>query len=181
LEQCLRDLGPSLDDTRTKLRQYTAAVIASTWPGEPVQHVEGMPDVRGMATTGEDLMLARLIDEVGVGVESASPAGAAGSHTAARCRADYASLQGSRWTVIEDATEASGSLFIGIISFWLALVFLSFGLQVPHRRLSVIVLAVGVASIASVMFVIVALGTPYTGLFGIRSTAMRDALVHMSR
>jgi hypothetical protein len=31
------------------------------------------------------------------------------------------------------------------------------------------------------MFVIVDLGTPYTGLFGIRSTAMRDALVHMSR
>lgn len=181
LDLCLRDLGPGLAETRMQLRQYTAAVIGQTWPGEPTPPVEGRPDASAMTVRGEGVVLARLLDAVGLGVEAANPAEPPAAHTAARCRADYASLQRSRWTVIEDADQASGGLFIGIIGFWLVLVFLSFGLQVPRRRLSGIVLAVGVASIASVMFVIVDLGTPYSGLFGIRSTAMRAALVDMSR
>lgn len=181
LDQCLRDLGPPLEEARLKLRQYTGAVIASTWPSEPPPVLPGMPDVRRMAITGENAALGRLIDDVGRGIDAADPGDATGRNIAARCRADYASVQQSRWAVIEDAQRPSGSLFTGIISFWLALVFLSFGLQVPRRRLSGIVLAIGVVSIASVMFVIVDLGVPYSGMFGIRSTAMRNALADMVR
>ena len=85
-----------------------------------------------------------------------------------RCRADYAGMQERRWAVIEDGNGPQGGFFVGIIGFWLALVFLSFGLQVPRRLLSGIVLAIGVICVASVMFVIVDLALPYQGLFGIR-------------
>lgn len=181
LDQCVRNLGPLFDETRLKLRQYTAAVIGSTWPSEPAPVFSGMPDVRHMAMRGEDPTLSGLLNEIGLALNAADPSSAVLANTAHRCREDYGKMLENRWAVIEDAQVPSGSLFVGIISFWLVLVFLSFGLQIPQRRLSAIVLAIGVVSIASVMFVIVDLNMPYGGIFGIRSTAMRAALADMSR
>ena len=179
LDQCLRVLGPPAEAPRLALRRYTAAAIASTWPAEPPPAAEGMPNVGGMAVTGEDATLSRIMADIGRDIDSIVPQAATLQNVAARCRSDYTLVQASRWAVIEDTQTRSSSLFIGIISFWLALVFLSFGLQVPRKRLSGIILAIGVVSIASVMFVIVDLAVPYGGMFGIRSTAMRNALGDM--
>jgi hypothetical protein len=180
LDRCLHDMGPALEQSRQSLRRYVAAVIASTWPAEPAPAVPDMPDVRGMALRGEDAVLARMIDEVGLAIDTIDP-GPGLAAVSARCRADYAGMQERRWAVIEDGNSPQGGVFVGIIGFWLALVFLSFGLQVPRRKLSGIVLAIGVICVASVMFVIVDLALPYQGLFGIRSVAMREALADMSR
>ena len=181
LDQCLRGLGAPMEQTRLRLRQYTAAVIASTWPDEPKPTIEGMPDPKGMALRGEDASLARLMSEVGLAIDAAAPPDHTGANTAARCRAAYeAALQG-RWAVIEDTHAPSGNVFTAIISLWLALVFVSFGLQIPRRRVTAMVLGIGVVSVSSVMFVIVDLDTPYGGFFGIPSTAMREALADMSR
>lgn len=178
-DQCLREIGPAGAETRAALKRYTAAAIASTWPDEPVPPVPGMPDVRGMAITGEDAGLSRLIAEIARLVDAALPSDPALQNAAARCRSDFALVQASRWAVIEDTQGRSSSLFTGIVSGWLALVFLSFGLQIPRKRLGGVVLAIGVVSIASVMFVIVDLAVPYDGMFGIRSVAMRNALADM--
>jgi len=180
LDQCLRNLGPNLAPTRQILSRYVAAVIASTWPAEPAPSVAGMPDTRRMPVRGEDVVLAGMLNEVGLAIDT-TPSAPDFAPVSQRCRADYARVQESRWAVIEDTNGPQSGLFLGIISFWLALVFLSFGLQVPRRRLSGIVLAIGVISVASVMFVIVDLALPYQGLFGIRSLAMREALADMSR
>jgi hypothetical protein len=181
LDQCLRNLGPSMQPVRMQLRRYTAAVIASTWPDEPAPQVEGMPDTSKMATRGEDVTLAALMADIGRAVDSTSPPDPAGANIAARCRAAYGAVMQARWAVIEDTHPPSGDPYIAIISLWLALVFLSFGLQIPLRRLTSTVLAIGVTSVASVMFVIVDLNVPYTGFFGIPSVAMRDALADMIR
>jgi hypothetical protein len=180
LDQCLRDLGPTMEPARIRLRQYTAAVIASTWPREPAL-VPGTPDTRGMAISGEDATLSTLMNEIGIMIDTAAPSDASHANIAARCRTDFALVQESRWAVIEDAIGTSPSWFSGILSFWLVLVFLSFGLQIPRRLLGAIGLGIGVVAISSVMFAIVDLEIPYEGVFGITSTAMRDALADMNR
>jgi hypothetical protein len=181
LDLCLRHLGPGQEPTRLLLRRYAAAVIASTWPEEPKPVVEGMPDVSRMAMRGEDATLGEMMAEVGAAIDAALPSDAAGTNTAARCRAAYASALEGRWAVIEDTHAPSNGPFVTIISLWLSLVFLSFGLQIPQRRLTSIVLAIGVVCVASVMFVIVDLDEPYSGFFSIPSSAMRDALADMNR
>jgi hypothetical protein len=181
LDQCLRALGSGQEPTRLLLRRYTAAVIASTWPEEEAPVVEGMPDISHMATRGEDETLGGLMSEIGAAIDAAVPVDAAGANTAARCRAAYASTLQGRWAVIEDTHSPSNGPFVSIISLWLGLVFLSFGLQIPQRRLTSIVLAIGVVCVASVMFVIVDLDEPYSGFFNIPSLAMRDALTDMTR
>ncbi|MGX1790060.1 bestrophin-like domain [Bosea sp. NPDC055332] len=179
LDQCLRLFKEAADPLRLKLRQYTAAVIASTWPHEAAPEVAGMPDTRGMAVRGEDRTLSRLMSDIGADVDALPTTGL--EHSATRCRAAYAEVSSARWNVIEDAIAPSGDFFVGILSFWLSLVFLSFGLQIPRRALSAAVLIIGVLSVSSIMFVIVDLGLPYQGVFHVPSAAMREALADMVR
>jgi hypothetical protein len=181
LDQCLRNLGAGMEPTRLRLRQYTAAVIASTWPNETAPAVEGMPDVKGMAVRGENRALMAIMNEVGLAIDRFAPADAATANIAARCRANYGRVMDSRWSVIEDSNAAGDSLFVLVVTFWLMLLFFCLGLQIPRRLLGGLVLAIGVLSVASAMFVIVDLSLPYRGLFGITSAAMREALVDMSR
>jgi hypothetical protein len=140
-----------------------------------------MPDTAHMALGGEDATLTRLLTEIGIGIAAYVPIGWRGDLVVSkRCQAAFDEVEKARWAVIEDTHSQSGTFFVLIVGFWLCLVFLSFGLQIPHRRLTTVVLAIGVVSIASVMFVIVDLGMPYQGFFAISSSSMRDALADMS-
>ncbi|MDU0341790.1 hypothetical protein [Bosea rubneri] len=64
---------------------------------------------------------------------------------------------------------------------WRGRGYLSFGLQMPRRALSAAVLAIGVLSISSIMFVIVDLSMPYRGVFHTSSVSTREALMDMMR
>src|SRR6478735_5234316 len=55
LDDCLRNYGPDAAQIRLDLRNYTAAVIASTWPQEPRPAGLSYPDTASMAREGEDL------------------------------------------------------------------------------------------------------------------------------
>src|SRR5580704_692602 len=45
LDRCLRDVGAQTAPVRQQLRQYVAAVIASTWPNEKPPREVAYPDV----------------------------------------------------------------------------------------------------------------------------------------
>lgn len=181
LDLCLRNYGPPADAIRTKLRSYTAAVIASTWPDEQRPDGIAYPDTTTMARQGESAALSGLISEISLAVNGLEEPDALRRNIAAECRATFVAMQAQRWAVIEDASTQRWPLFTGIVTFWLMLVFLSFGLQAPRKLLAAVVLVIGIVSISSVMFVIADLTSHYGGLFGIPSTAMRLALTAMSR
>ena len=182
VDQCLRNFGSEGDEARKNIRAYTAAVIASTWPNEEKPEGVEYPDTSTMAQRGENPTLGGLLNQVGLKIKALSPSDKFHENIAAECRSDFAELLTMRWTVIEDAQGAGSSPPLSnIVKLWLMLVFLSFGLQAPRKLLAVIVLAIGVLSISSVMFVIVDLNLPYGGLFSISSSSMRDALADMKR
>jgi hypothetical protein len=181
LDQCLREYGEGAERAREKLRSYTAAVIASTWPEEEKPAGVSYPDMTGMARQGESATLSALIREIGREINGLDPQDSMRRNLAADCRAVFSDFQQHRWAVIEDAHGSLTRLFLNIVIFWLMLVFVSFGLQVPRKLLAAVVLAIGVISISSVMFVIFDLEWPYGGVFGIPSDSMRSALATMSR
>lgn len=59
----------------------------------------------------------------------------------------------------------------------LAIVFASFGLNAPRNGLSYTTIVLGGISIASAIFVILELDTPFGGLFTVSSRSMRDAFI----
>jgi len=181
IDQCLRNYGPETATTRALLRAYTAAVIASSWPDEPKPPDVVFPDTSKMPMGGESVTLGGMMNAVGLTIDSLAPADVMRQNLVARCRLLYNDFQTSRWTVIEDVRGPHSPLFSNIVTFWMMLVFLSFGLQAPRRRMAAIVITIGVVSISSVMLVILDLERPYGGLFGIPSAAMRDVLADMTR
>lgn len=181
LDECLRSYGPEAEPIRLDLRRYTAGVIASTWPLEPKPAGISYPDTTAMAREGADPALGALLGRVGRAVHGLAPADAMRVNIAGECRTVYLQLQQRRWAVIEDVRGPVSPLFTSVMTFWLMLVFLSFGLQIPRKRLAATVLAIGIVSISTVMFVITDLETHYGGLFGISSASMRDILAGMAR
>ncbi|TXI01358.1 MAG: hypothetical protein E6Q76_17265 [Rhizobium sp.] len=179
MDACLRNYGPVLNNERGLLRDYTAAVIASTWPEEPNPPGMTYPDISKLPLTGEAPALGKLLNDIGLGIAHEQPADPVHQTLLARCGQLFSNLIAGRWSVIEDAHGSLSAPFLGVLIFWLMLVFLSFGLQAPRNPLSVAIVAVAIISVASVMFVILDLDLPYGGFFGISSTSMRHALADM--
>jgi hypothetical protein len=139
------------------------------------------PDTSVMPREGADPSLGALLNRIGRAVNGLASPDTLRANIAAECRSAFLQLQQRRWAVIEDVHGPVSPLFTSVLTFWLMLVFLSFGLQTPRKRVAAIVLGIGVISISTVMFVISDLETHYDGLFGIPSAAMRDALAGMTR
>ncbi|MBB3424643.1 hypothetical protein FHT85_001617 [Rhizobium sp. BK312] len=181
MDGCLKNYGSTLDNERQLLRSYTAAVIASTWPDEAPPQGEKYPDISDLPLTGEAPALGSMLNNVGLNIDRLQPADPLHQALATRCSQLFSNVMAARWTVIEDAHGSLSAPFLGVLIFWLMLVFLSFGLQAPKNPLAGAIVLVAIISVASVMFVILDLDLPYGGFFGISSTSMRHALTDMQR
>jgi len=181
LDRCLRDYGPETAATRAHLREYVAAVIASTWPNEPRPQGVAIPDTAHMARTGEDPTLADVMNDIGLDVRALAPTDALHRAIAAACATDYADVLRSRWAVIEGLHGAVSAPFYWVLVFWLTIMFGCFGLRASPNRLNVIVIVMCAVSVSSAIFIIRDLDLPYGGWFGVPSDSMRNALKDMMR
>jgi hypothetical protein len=179
LDHCLRDYGPETAATRAQLRSYVAAVIASTWPDEAAPQGVAYPYTADMRGVGEDPTLGNVIDGIGLAVRGLEPTDAFHRAQASACASDYADVVKSRWAVIEGVHGSISAPFYWVLVFWLAILFVSFGLRAPPNALNVIVIVMCAVSVSSAIFVIRDLDVPYGGLFGVPSEPMRHALVDM--
>jgi hypothetical protein len=181
MDRCLRDYGPETAPIRELLRAYVAAVIASTWPDEPPPANVSYPDTSKMARTGENPVLASLMNEVGHKTRSLQPADPLHQSLIAACVEDYHDLIQARWAVIEGLRQSISTPFYWVLVFWLAILFGSFGLTATPNPMIVTVIALSALSVSAAVLVIKDLDEPYGGPFGIPSTSMRDALADMMR
>ena len=181
LDRCLRTYGPETEPARQQLHAYVAAVIASTWPSEPPPKGVPFPDTAHMQQTGEDPVLAELINDIGVAVRSLQPGDTFHRNQASACTAQYDDMIKSRWTVIEGIHGSISAPFYWVLMFWLVILFACFGLRAPPTKMSLIVIALCALSVSSAIFIILDMDFPYGGLFGISSESMRNALADMMR
>lgn len=181
LDSRMRNYGPALSTARGELHGYTAAVIASTWPDEPPPTGLKYPDAANLPRFGESPTLGGVMNRVGMAVAALQPEDPLHKALAARCAANFQNTLAARWAVIEDVHGSLSTPFAAVLTFWLMLVFLSFGLQAPRNRLAALIIAIAVVSVSSVIFVILDLDLPYGGVFGIPSASMRQALAIMLR
>ncbi|MFM0595212.1 MULTISPECIES: bestrophin-like domain [Paraburkholderia] len=179
----LREYGADTSRARDLLRQYTAAAIASTWPGEPAPSGDYPKDV-GTQDNSQKLENVRLGDMLtAVGRELRQLR----SHDPLQQRAledgllQYRRVVDARWKIIEEAHSSISRPFFTTLTFWLAVIFMSFGLIAPRNALALVTICLGAVSIASAVYVIVDLDTPFTGPIVVSSQPMRDALGHLSQ
>jgi hypothetical protein len=181
LDEYLREYGPETDKMRQQLREYVAAVIASTWPDEKPPAGVKYPDVAGMPVTGESDVLGAILNAVGREINQLEPKDPGRQRLLSECMQQYSGVIKSRWTVIEQARGSISPPFYWVLVLWLVILFGSLGLTAPANPVTVLVIALSAISITVAVFVIIDLDLPYGGLFSIPSTSMRNALADMMR
>ncbi|RQN40737.1 bestrophin-like domain [Paraburkholderia tropica] len=181
LDSRLRDYGDGADAARNALRVYTAAAIASTWPQESAPPGDYYPRVPG-ARDGEleSTQLGAMLNTVGHQIALFDPHDRYQAALATRLVDLFGRVRDTRWRLIEEAHGTISRPFFAMLTLWLMLIFLSFGLVAPHNSLAAVMIVLGAVSISSSVYVIVDLDTPFTGQIIIASDAMRDALRHMN-
>ncbi|MBN3857675.1 hypothetical protein G3N59_30235 [Paraburkholderia sp. Ac-20340] len=181
LDARLRDYGPNAQSARAALRRYTAAAIASTWPQERAP--EGDYPRVADAHDGqlESVPLGAMLNTVGREIDRFTPRDRYETTLAARLDEVFGRVRDTRWRLIEEAHGTISKPFFAMLTLWLILIFLSFGLIAPHNALAMVMIALGAVSISSAVYVVVDLDTPFTGQIVLPSDSMRDALVHMNQ
>ena len=180
LDESLRQYGGEAASAREQLRNYTAAVIASIWFEEVTPpsnyYPKGLP--HGMS---ESLALGDKLNQVGLMIRQLEPQDAMHRQLVADCIQRFNRVTERRWQLIEDAGGVISVPFASVVILWLAIVFASFGLNAPRNALVCVTISIAAVSIASVIYLILDLDSPFTGVIAVSSHAMRGALAHLSR
>jgi hypothetical protein len=184
LNRLLREYGPDTAPIRQALRSYTAAAIASTWTEEKPPPGDYYPKtVRRAATdvTLESSGLGETLAQIELHLRELAPTDAMHRRLLDDCLNQFDRLLDQRWKLIEEVHSSISLPFYLVLVFWLAIVFGSFGLSAPRNALSYTMILLGSLAIASAVFVILDLDTPFTGSLVVSSQPMRDALAHLSQ
>lgn len=180
IDHRLKLYGPDVDTIRASLRTYTAAVIADSWPGEPLPTGQ-YPRFTTPTPTPEREALGDMLYQIDVALDRLAPADDFQSRTAERLRNRVAQAIQQRWQLIFAAQSTISWPFLLILTSWLAIIFFIFGMASPQGHLVYAVVALSAVSIASPLYLIMEYSDALSGVIIISSAPMRAALVHMDR
>lgn len=185
LDDSLREYGADAAPIRAQLRAYTGAAIASSWPGETPPAGDYYPrlprSVADRDTHLDSRPLGAMLESAQRETREWQPRDAFHQRLASTTLDQFKRLIEQRWKIVEEARGSVSSPFDRILVFWLMIIFLCFGLLSPRNALSLVVVMLGAVSIASAVFVILDLDTPFTGSILVPSQPMRDALAYLTR
>jgi hypothetical protein len=183
LDRSLREWGAETQPTRELLRAYTAASIATTWVGEPRPPGDYYPTQvpTGPGSYLESTAMSDMLAHIELDIRQLEPHDLMQRRLLGTCIAQFERLMQTRWRLVEETGSSISTPFYVVLVFWLAVVFGSFGLNAPRSVLSYTMIALGGLSIASAIFVILELDSPFGGLFTVSSQPMRDALTYLSQ
>ena len=180
LDYSLEGLGPAATPAREQLARYLGAAIASTWDDQPPPPGDYYPRLPPTSRANANSpVLGGMLESVNNTVQQLP------ASNPAEARAQTNSLRlvelvlTERWKLISSAEGSISTPFFGVLVFWLTVIFLCFGLSAPLNRLSFLVTALSALALASALFVIIDLYTPFTGIFTVSSIPARQALSEM--
>jgi hypothetical protein len=182
MDHLLVAYGPQTADARQWLKIYTAGVIATTWPNEPrpdnVAYPSGLFPSEHQGTI-ENTELGDLLNKIQDQIWALDGQNTSREALAADIRQQFDRLLLQRWQLIEEVGNRRPTPFYLVLTFWLAIVFVSFGLISGPNAISLGAIVLCALAIASVVFVITELNAPLDGSFAISSEPMRRAFAHM--
>jgi hypothetical protein len=182
VDHLLATYGPQTAQARHWLKLYTAGAIATTWRHEPRPDDVTYPAnlfTSELPGTIENAELGDLLYKIQDEIWALSGQNASRDALAADIRQQFDRLLQQRWQLIEQIGNWRTTPFYLVLAFWLAIVFVSFGLISAPNAISLGAIVLCALAIASVVFVITELNAPLSGSFAISSEPMRNALAHM--
>lgn len=86
-----------------------------------------------------------------------------------------------QWLLLEQLASRLQWVFIALVTFWLTIVFMSFGVFAPRNMSVIAALFVGSLSVGAALYIIAELDSPYGGYITISSEPVRAALSQLGK
>lgn len=170
LDQVLSNYGPETKETREIIRRTLAARVYAIWPEDHSQ--DGKLDAPAV-------MIA--IHQIAYQVLRLSPKNDAQRWLQSQALQIGNDITETRWLVAGSQESSVSVPFLVIVVFWLAIIFVSFGLFAPHNTTVIAVLFLCALSVAGSIFLILELDQPFKGIIQVSSTPLRYTLSQLGQ
>jgi hypothetical protein len=168
LDRLLALYGPETKQARESLREIVVRVIQQTWSGEGAN-----PSQFGAKLTNNE----DLYEEI----QALTPQTDLQRTLKSQASTITINLGQTRWLMFEQGATSVSKPMLVIMVFWLAIIFVSWGLFAPPNPTVVATLLVVALSVSGSIFLIMELYSPYKGLIQISSAPLREALAHLGQ
>jgi hypothetical protein len=168
LDRLLAHYGPETKQARGALRVAVIRNLDRLWPRERVQASEAPLAERSAEA---------LLDEI----QALSPKDDKQRSLQAQALSIALNIGRMRWLMYEQSNASVSKTLLGIMIFWLVVVFLSFGLFAPCNATSLASLFAAALAVSGAIFLILEMYTPFSGLVQISSAPLRSALAHLGQ
>ncbi|KQT02893.1 hypothetical protein ASG42_25785 [Rhizobium sp. Leaf391] len=168
LDRVMARYGPETADARSLLHRLVENRLVQGWGTaaqqaaiDPYDEAQGIEPVQGEvrnltpATGPQRLLQARALEVSGL-------------------------LAEAHWMLVETSSEGLPTAFLVILVFWLAWLFLTFGLQAPANPTVIGVLMVCSLSVAGAIFLVIDMAHPYLGVIHVSDAPLRATLEHIA-
>ncbi len=172
LDRTLARYGGETNEIRKALKEALHQRIETIWPAVSRQPVELDPLGRGRASQADRLTHA---------IRSLVPQCDAQRALQARALDHAEKLLESRWMVLAGTESSVPMPFLVILLFWLSITFASFGLFAPRNATVVATLLVCALSVASAVFLMLEMDTPFNGMMRVSADPLRFAYQHLNQ
>jgi hypothetical protein len=169
LDRTMAAYGAETEEARELLKQTVAVRISQIWPEENATVTPGAIG-RG---SGIEAIQHKLLD--------LSPQTDAQRWLQSTALQISGSISASRWVVLQELGSSIQWPFMAILVFWLAVIFVSFGLFAPRNTIVAAALFLAALSVAGSIYLILAMDQPYSGPIKISSEPLRIALEQLGQ
>ena len=168
LDRLMSNYGPETKEARDLLRRSVVQTLGQMWPEHRSQAAQLEPAVSSDA----------LYDKI----YRLSPHNEDQRLLKSQALTITLNLRQTRWLEVEQREGSSiPKAVLAVLIFWLAIIFVSFGLFAPPNSTVLAVLFVCVLSVSGAIFLILELDRPFEWLIRIPSAPLRDALMRLGQ
>jgi hypothetical protein len=168
LDEVLRDYGEDALPARRQVSAYTARLLSDVWT-----------DRYGHPFMVENRAAGDILEAGFLAIHRLTSASGEQQALAAHAMSLAVSLLRERRLLIGETDTSIQPIVIAILVFWIAGIFVSFGINAPRHATMYGVFMILAIGIGSAMFVILELNSPFDGPMRISSQPIQTALAHM--
>lgn len=168
LDRVLALYGPETAQARTVVREAVASALARVWPEKGSAPPQLSPNLARGAALYE-------------AIQKLSPQTDAQRAFRSQAIATAIDLGQMQWLQFERTGTSISTVLLVVVIFWLAILFLSFGLFAPANPTVIVALVVGALSVSAALFLVLELDRPYGGLIQIPNEPLVKALKYIGQ
>jgi Protein of unknown function (DUF4239) len=168
LDRTLAHYGPETAEIRAMLRLALAGIVKEIWSSEATEQAQ-LPQPVG----SRELLFDKMQQLV--------PRTDTQRSLQSQAESFAINLGQTRWLLLEQVGSSIPTPFLVVVVFWLAMLFVAFGMLAPCNLTVMVTLLIGSISVAGAIFLILELDHPFSGLIQMSDLPLKNALAVLGK